>query len=482
MKNQRIVKSVIIFFISGMVLSLPACEDFLDIPLEARLPVDYEKEPTAEEGFRYVSAVYAGLRSWGISVFPYIGMFEVTGDDADKGSTPDDAPSMIELNAFTHTPNNDLFLSFWNDHYRVIGNANFAINTLNELPFEDDAIRSSLVAEARFLRAFLYLRLNLAFGGIPLVETTLTAEEFAGIPRSSEDEIYDFIESDLLFAIDHLPVSYSMNEYGRATNGAAGALLARVYMYREKWAEVKEVTDEIIGSSTYALYPDFYKLFRVVGQNSSESVFELQLTSRDQGRYRCEYGFVQGPRNNFAKLQGWGFNVPSQKLIDFFDSRGDEIRKSATVLPRGSRTPAGDSISANCPNPYYNNKVYTELKYNTIDYALDHNIRYIRYAEVLLMNAEAAIYAGGDAATPLNMVRQRAGLDPIGAPDLQDVWDERRAELALEKHRFFDLVRTGRAAQVLGPLGFQTGRNEVFPIPQSQIDLSDGVLVQNPGY
>lgn len=483
MKKLHIsLQTAIISLLMIIVPLFTACEDFLDIPLEAQLPIDYEKQPTAEEGFRYVSAVYAGLRSWGISVFPYIGMFEITSDDADKGSTPDDAPSMIEMNAFTYTPNNDLLLSFWNDHYRVIGNANFAINTLNELNFENDDVRYALVAEAKFLRSFLYLRLNLAFGGVPLVDTTLTAEEFAQIQRSAVGEVYDFIEGDLLFAIDHLPSAYSLNEAGRATSGAARALLARAYMYQERWQQVREQTDEVIFSNTYALFRDFYQLFRVIGQNSSESVFELQLTSRDQGRYRCEYGFVQGPRNNFSRLQGWGFNVPSARLIDFFDSRGDDIRKFATVLPRGSRTPAGDSINANCPNPYYNNKVYTELKYNTIDYALDHNIRYIRYAEVLLMNAEAALYTGGDAATPLNLVRERAGLDPIAAPALEDVWDERRAEFAMEKHRFFDLVRTGRAPEVLGSLGFQAGKNEVFPIPQSQIDLSDGVLVQNPGY
>jgi hypothetical protein len=482
MKNikTKIFAFAIMLFVMGF--SMVSCDDFLDLPLEGQLPADYEKEPTAEEGFRYVSAVYGGLRNWGISVFPYIGMFEITSDDADKGSTPDDSPSMIELNNYTFTPENDLLLSFWNDHYTVIGRANFAINTLMELNFDDEDIRNPLVAEARFLRAFLFLRLNLAFGGVPIVETTLTAEEFARIPRSSKEEVYDFIEQDLLFAIEHLPSAYPLSEAGRATEGAARAVLARAYMYQDKWADVKFQTDEIINSSTYSLFPDFYQLFRMVGQNSSESVFELQLTSRDQGRYRCEYGFVQGPRNNFARLQGWGFNVPSQGLIDFFDSRDDEIRKFATVLPRGFRTPEGDSINANCPNPYYNYKVYTQLRYNTVDYALDHNIRYIRYAEVLLMNAEAAILVGGDAATPLNLVRQRAGLDPIGSPTIEDVWDERRAELAMEKHRYFDLIRTNRAAQIMGPRGWQAGKNEVFPIPQSQIDLSDGVLIQNPGY
>lgn len=480
-KIQFKIASVFLIFFT-VVFSFSACDDFLDLPLEGELPIDYEREPTPEEGFRYVSAVYAGLRNWGVSVFPYIGMFEITSDDADKGSTPDDSPAMIELDSFTYTPENDLFLSFWNDHYSVIGNANFAINTLLELNFEDESVRDPLVAEAKFLRAFLLLRLNLAFGGVPIVDTTMTAEDFARIPRSTREEIYDFIEADLLYAIEHLPDNYPLEEAGRATRGAARALLARAYMYQNRWADVKFQTDEIILSNTYSLYPDFYSLFRMVGQNSSESVFELQLTSRDQGRYRCEYGFVQGPRNNFARLQGWGFNVPSEKLIEFFDSRNDEIRKFATVLPRGFRTPEGDSINANCPNPYYNYKVYTELRYNTIDYALDHNIRYIRYAEVLLMNAEAALNAGGDAATPLNLVRQRAGLDPIESPTLEDVWDERRAELAMEKHRFFDLVRTGRAPQELGSKGFQAGKHEVFPIPQTQIDLSDGVLTQNPGY
>ena len=481
---KKLIFKISALFIMTLIIgfSFSSCEDFLDLPLEGELPIDYEKEPTAEEGFKYVSAVYAGLRNWGVSVFPYIGMFEITSDDADKGSTPDDSPAMIELNNYTHTPENDLFLSFWNDHYQVIGRSNFAINTLLELNFEDEDIRNPLIAEARFLRAFLYLRLNLAFGGVPIIDTTLTAQEFARIPRSSKQDVYDFIEQDLLFAIEHLPTTHPSNEAGRATEGAARALLARAYMYQDKWPQVKQQTDEIINSNTYLLYPDFYQLFRMVGQNSTESVFELQLTSRDQGRYRCQYGFVQGPRNNFARLQGWGFNVPSQQLIDFFDSRGDEIRKFATVLPRGFRTPEGDSINANCPNPYYNYKVYTQLKYNTVDYALDHNIRYIRYAEVLLMNAEAAIHAGGDAATPLNLVRQRAGLDPIGSPTLEDVWDERRAELAMEKHRYFDLIRTNRAAQVLGPNGWQTGKHELFPIPQSQIDLSDGVLIQNPGY
>ncbi len=465
-----------------ILLAYSCKKDFLDVPLEGKLPIGYTKELTANEAFQYVSACYAGLRLWGVSAFPYIGMFEIASDDADKGSTPEDSPTMKEIDQFTVEPTNGLMSDFWNDHYTVIGNTNYAINTMSSLAFKDTTVRDQYIGEAKFIRAFLYLQMNLAFGGVPLADTTSSAEDFAKIPRSSKEDVYKFIEKDLKDAIKVLPLSYPPEETGRATLGAAEALLARVYMYEGKWEGVKTLTDAIINSQQYVLYPDFYGLFRVRGENSTESIFELQLTSMDQGKYRCDYGFVQGPRNNFARLQGWGFCVPSNSLISFFDSRHDSIRKAATLLYRGSRTPEGDSISAECTNPVYNNKVYTQLKYNTVDYAVDHNIRFIRYAEVLLMNSEAALHVGGDAATPLNLVRERAGLPDIASPTLQDVWNERRAELALEEFRFYDLVRTGQAATVLGPLGFVSGKNEVFPIPQTQIDLSNGVLVQNPGY
>lgn len=479
--NSKI--SLLTFLGLGLVVLTSSCKkDFLDVPVEGKLPIGYTKELTADEAFQYVSACYAGLRLWGVSAFPYVGMFEIVSDDADKGSTEEDSPTMKEIDQFTVEPTNDLLSGFWDDHYTVISNTNYAINTMSTLAFKDTTVRNQLIGEAKFIRAFLYLQLNLAFGGVPVADTTLSAGEFAKIPRSTKEEVYTFIENDLKYAIKVLPVSYPPNETGRATLGAAEALLARVYMYEGNWSGVKTLTDDIISSKQYILYPDFYGLFRVRGENSPESIFELQLTSMDQGKYRCDYGFVQGPRNNFAHLQGWGFCVPSNSLISFFNSRHDSIRAAATLLYRGTRTPEGDSIDIKCTNPVYNNKVYTQLKYNTVDYAVDHNIRFIRYAEVLLMNAEAALHVGGDAATPLNMVRERAGLPDIASPTLQDVWDERRAELALEEFRFYDLVRTGQAATVLGPLGFVNGKNEVFPVPQTEIDLSNGVLVQNPGY
>ena len=177
-------------------------------------------------------------------------------------------------------------------------------------------------------------------------------------------------------------------------------------------------------------------------------------------------------------------------LIAFLDSRGDAIRKATTVLASGSTTPEGDEIYAGCANPYYNGKVYVPSRYNTRSfnaYALDHNMRLIRYAEVLLIYAEAM--ASGAAITPvsgytadmaLNEVRARAGL-PATTATLPHIYDERRAELALEENRFFDLVRWGKAAEVLGPLGFTAGKNELFPVPANQRQLNPK-LPQTPGY
>jgi starch-binding outer membrane protein, SusD/RagB family len=470
------------FLIGGILLFNDCKKDYLDVPVEGQLPFNYQKNPTVQEAFQYVSACYAGLRKYGVSVFPYIGIFEITSDDADKGSVTDDNPPMIELDHFTYGSSNEHIKIFWDDHYSVISNCNYAINILQHLTFTDTIPRNQLIAETKFIRAFLYLQLNLTFGGIPVTDTTKTADEFSKIPRSTKAQVYAFIEKDLNYAIKYLPTIYSYDQTGRATLGAAQALLARTCMYEEKWDQVKTLTDQIISSDVYSLYSNFYRMFRVEGENCSESIFELQLTSLDQGKYRCEYGFEQGPRNNFAKMQGWGFCTPSTKLIAFFDSRNDSVRKGATVLYRGTRTKEGDSIDIKCPNPAYNYKVYEQKKYNTVDYALDHNIRFIRYAEVLLMSAEAAIHVGGDAAKPLNDVRDRVKLPSISSPTLQDVWNERRAEFALEEFRFFDLVRTGKAASELASQGFIAGKNEVFPIPQTQIDLSNGVLTQNPGY
>lgn len=467
--------------------------DYLDIDPEAAVPtsdIDYSKK---DNMFMPVSNAYASLRSNNVHAFPYMGLLEVTSDDADKGSTIDDSAPMIELDKFTYGPSNTLVSDYWDGLYNVVSAANNAIVTLpNFLPvIRTDADRKTYaadMAESQFIRAYAYFNLVRAYAGVPLVKTIMTSEELSQVPRSTADEIYAFIHEDLDAGVRDLPESYTPEWAGRVTKYSAMALKARVYLFQNKMDSVAKYTDRIMLESSYDLYRDFYKLFRIEGENCEESLFEIQsstLGKQSGDATYCEYAYYQGPRGNSpSNMQGWGFKVPSQRLILFLASRNETERTKATIMERKSMTIEGDSIIAGCTNPYYNMKTYTPSAYNNWSYngyGFDYNIRIIRFADVLLMNAEAKFVLGGDAATPLNRVRARVNLDPILNPTIQDIWDERRAEFALEETRFFDLVRTGRAATVLGPLGFTSNKNEVFPIPQKQRQLNPN-LTQNPNY
>jgi len=190
-------------------------------------------------------------------------------------------------------------------------------------------------------------------------------------------------------------------------------------------------------------------------------------------------------------MQGWGFCTPSNNLINFFATRGETVRATTTLLYRGTKTPEGDSIKAACTNPVYNGKVYTPSQFNLWNYngyAFDHNVRILRYSDVLLMFAEAKVQgattgntSGFNSTTAVNKVRERARLIPLDSPTLQDIWDERRAELAMEEDRFFDLVRTGQATKALSGKGFNPAKHNLFPIPAQQMQLNTN-LTQNPNY
>ena len=490
MKKTLLYTAIILSFLASN-----CSKDFLDRRPEATLSItgiDYTK---LENMFMPVSNAYAQLRSNNVHAFPYMGIFEITSDDADKGSTPDDSPAMVDLDGFKHTSTNTLINDYWTGNYNIVSAANFAILALpNFLPSikqqSDMVIYQQDLGDARFIRAYAYFNLGRVYGGVPIIDSTNSALELASKTKASLDSVYAFIHRDLRYAIQYLPTSWPKEWAGRVTKYSAMALNAKVFLYQNKMDSVKYYTDKIIASTLYDLFPNFYKLFRSDGENSQESLFEIQSstlgkTTGDQTY--CEYAFFQGPRGNSPQnMQGWGFKVPSASLIAFLQGRHDSIRIHATIMVRGSLTDEGDSIRKYCTNPYYNMKTYmpaSQNKWSYNGYGFDYNIRILRFAEVLLMNAEANVTLGDPtaAAISLNRVRSRAGLTPIVSPTLQDVYDERRAELALEENRFFDLVRTGQAVTVLGPLGFTAGKNEVFPIPYSQIQLNHN-LVQNNGY
>ena len=319
----------------------------------------------------------------------------------------------------------------------------------------------------------------------------MTSEQLASNPARSEAELYAFIRKDLDDAIAVLPESYPRKMAGRFTVWSAHALKSKVALYQGDWTGAASEADAVISSGRFSLVPKFRDVFSMEYENSAESLMEIQASSLGQSTGDapiCYYAFIQGPRNNQpSNMQGWGFKVPSQSLVDFLNGRGDVQRYAGTILERGTTTPEGDEILASCANPYYNGKVYTPSSYNLWSYngyGFDYNMRILRYAEVLLTYAEAVSRGGTtgsvSAQAALDAVRARAGLAPVEAT-LPNILEERHAELALEENRFFDLVRTGQAAAVLGPKGFRVNKNEHFPIPAAQRQLNP-TLPASPGY
>ncbi|RNI31625.1 RagB/SusD family nutrient uptake outer membrane protein [Rufibacter latericius] len=466
---------------------LYSCNDsFLDVPPEGKA-VETQFFQTPAHAVEAVNSVYGNLREWNNIAFAHMALTTVTSDDADKGSVEGDADFMNLYDQFTFTSTEGQLNGYWVGQYQGINLANRVLDNVPGISM-DENLKTRMLAETKFLRAYHYFNLVRAFGGVPIVSKVPETPEELNPARASREEVYAFIEQDLNDAIAVLPVSYPASDKGRATKGAALSLLAKVNLYQSQWQEVLTLTEQVMGLG-YSLTPDFYQIFRISGENNNESIFEIQAQSLPGNcdAANSQWAEVQSPR---LPQIGWGFFTPSEDLVNAFEP-GDE-RREATILFRGETTPEGDLISPDAPNPRYNQKAYVPFSVTRVcGYGKDQNIRILRYAEVLLMHAEAANELGqtGKAESSLNMVRQRAGLDPVAFTTKEDmrmrIWHERRVELALENgERFYDLVRQGRAEQVLRALGknFTTGKNEVFPIPQTQITLSGGRLEQNPGY
>ncbi len=488
MKGDTIMKtykSIFSILVVSLILSLTACKDYLDFEPEGQLPAKgfFEKPEDAIKG---VNSIYAHLRAWEMVSFAYIIMQEIPSDNAIKGSETGDASFINDYDQFTYTPNQFVLNDYWRGRYRGINLANQCITNIPKIQM-DEAMKARLLGEAKFLRALIYFDLVRAFGDIPMPLSVPVGPEI--YVRTPKTEVYKQIEKDLLDAAAVLPTTYGAADKGRATSGSAKGLLAKVYLYLQDYNKANEMATDVINSGVYSLEPDFYKVFRVETENGPESVFEIQC-NEVEGQWDlsfCQHSEVQSVRGQW----GWGFNIPTDNLIAAFDNAGDEIRKRVTVLFRGDTTPDGDVIQGVAAlegvegTPRYNGKAYYPSWRQVFGpYGAGQNVRVLRYAEILLIAAEARVRLGdvSGAAQALNLVRQRVGLAPINNPTLDDILRERRLELAMEGDRFFDLVRTGKAAEVLGPLGFTPGKNEVFPIPQQQIELSEGKLTQNPGY
>jgi len=485
-----------VFGLMVILLAAGACnQDFLEVKPQGQINAENYYQ-TADHAIWATNAVYNQLRVWEVIAFPFIAMTDIVSDDAYKGSFPADAERLTAFENFTYGPAfpEEIRLA-WQGYYRGVFRANTAIAGIPGVDMNEQ-LKQRLIGECKFLRAHYYFYLVRWYGDIPLIDRLLVESEYYTQARAPKSQIYDLITQDLKDAIEVLPEKsqYAPADLGRVTKGAARGLLAKVYLTIGDFVNAEKYALEVINSGQYALLPNYNNIFLPIGENSSESVFEIQATALEQSfAGATPWNMIQGVRG--TPNLGWGFNMPSSDLIAAYEP-GDP-RRDATILYVGEVLPDGSAIVQPNPdilNARYNQKAWTPNHPGLQDNGPS-NIRILRYADVLLIAAEALNENGkpDQALIHLNAVRDRArGNRPMSVLPRrtttdrvqlrQFIWHERRVELAMEQHRWFDLVRTGQAAAKLGPSGFQVGKHELFPIPQSEIDLTGGIVTQNPGY
>lgn len=412
----------------------------------------------------------------------------IRSDDAAKGSTASDAATMGNvLDGFQYSKTEAT--DNWNGHYALIYACNNVIAEI-EATGATDAGTLTNIAEAKAIRAFAYFDLRRDYGEVPIVANKVETTADAIKPKSTVAQVDAFIKQDLEYAVTNLPVSWVTKYNGRLTKGMALAYLAKINLYEQNWAQALSYSEQVINSGQYSLVSSYKTLFSEAGNNSTESIFEIQLIRIGGVNYSNNYWESQGVRGSGSWDLGWGFNVPTSNLVNAYEA-GD-ARKSVTILESGASDGYGLTLPAAPPlaQQYWNGKAYTDPAKRTAEGVNKNhwtNIKILRYADVLLMAAEAANELGqtSKAIAYLNPIRNRAGLANTTASSQSDVRNaikkERRIEFALEGERFYDLVRWGDATTVLAPLGYSP-KNALYPIPQTAIDQSGGVLVQNPNY
>jgi hypothetical protein len=486
--NKFLLLSAVVIFVT-----MPSCKkSFLDVPPQGQQP-SQQFWKSESDATKAVTAMYGNLREWKQVAFAPIAIESLGSDDTEKGSDPSDATFMNKFDNFTATATEGQILDFWTGQYQEVNLANQVIDNVPLIEM-DATLKTRYVAEAKFLRAYAYFRLVRAFGDVPLrLHVPKDATEY-NIPRTAKEQVYAAIEQDLNDAASVLPATYAAKDIGHATKGAALALHAKVAMYQKKWSDVLNYTTLILSAGTYSLFPNYEQLFRIANENNQESIFEIQAkyVPGNCAQSNSQYSQVQGVRS--VARGGWGFNIPTTDLANSYEA--NDPRRDATIIFRGETTPEGDAIPGTVPNPMYNQKSYvpfTDATNQNCNEGSEQNVRVIRLAEVLLMNAEANNEQGNSAAAidTLEKVRARARagnnaiLPKITTTDKAAlrtaIWEERHHELALEFDRYFDVIRQGRAQQIFGPKGW-TEKYTVWPIPQNEIDLSAGVLVQTSGF
>jgi hypothetical protein len=448
-------------------------------------------------------AAYDILQSTYVNVI----LGEIASDNTVAGGeSATDVVGWQQVDLMTHTSINANVRNIWDWMFAGVNRASYILEFKDKTPFDG---KDQIIAEARFLRAYYHFELVKWFGGIPMKgDFRFALGDETKIPRSSKEQVYAAIESDLLQAIEDL--SPDAKNVGRVTKGAAQALLGKVYLYQQKYVQAGEMLDHVINDYNYKLAQGqaYQNLFEEAGENGLESVFEVQYTDVEGAGFEClqcsegnvAVGF-SGPRGFSGPLfsSGYSFNLPVQTAVEIFEA--DEPRRDVTILDieefaaenAGFNDGEGVEYGEGYNHTGYYNRKYIPRKRSSnaagdLNLTNPNNYRAIRYADVLLMAAEAFSSADpGKARGYLNEVRRRAYGDTdhdetaATATALRNIiLEERRKELFGEGHRFFDLVRTGQAKDKI--TGFVEGKNEVFPIPLEEIQFSNNLWSQNPNY
>lgn len=460
---------------------------------------------TANDAARAVTAAYHPLtgNNWCCGMYGNGGYMHwvlgnVASDDTEKGGeSGSDQLYAQQVSLFNIPSDNDATRFAWENQYIGVRRANLVLDNVANIEMDGD-LKNQYLAEAKFLRAWYYFNLVKTFGDVPLI---LSSElESYDLTRTPKQEVYNQIIKDLEEAAQVLPESYPNADRGRATKGAAKAYLGKVYLYLNNFQKAEELFGEVINSGVYSL-GDYSTMFYREGETSPEHIFQVQFVN-DQGPMPAnnQLNTVFGSRAR----NGWGFNLPTQDFVDAFEE-GDPrlwytVYKNGDVMPDGLVANVGNSFTG------YLNKKYYVPEYERIGGAIQagRDDIYMRLGKVLLWYAEAANENGNTQAalTALNSVRERAREgNPTILPDItetdrdalrQHIWQEQRVEFGQEFERFFELVRQGRAGQVLRAYaekyntskgaGYRDGINEIFPVPQTEINLGRGTITQNPGY
>lgn len=470
---------IYILMILGLSLTTVSCSDFLD---EESRENQAEKDQDAISVDKFLTAAYGQLNLWDYG-FSYLGITEIISDNSDKGSSSTDSGGDKQIiDELTYTPSAGSFGAMWMNWYKSIGKSTQSMQKTIQGNLADKSLENRYLGEAHFLRGLNYFFLVRGWGDVPI-------QEYDSIKRVDADSVYNYLIKDLQFAEANLPVvsKYAVADLGRATQGAAQGLLSKVYLYKKDYQKSYDYANKVINSGEYGLFANYMDNWKSENHNGKESIFEFQAVSATSGNVAKgvqQYSQSQGARAG-SNSWGWGFNTPSEDLLNDFNNSGDSVRRDATIIFRNGTLYDGRQIG-NTENAMYNYKAYTPNSPGAGQN--DRSVMYMRYSEILLIKAESANELGltSEALSALNTVRNRVNLPSITEADKtklrEIIWHERRLELAMEHDRWFDLIRTRQAESVMKALNKPfTNKNWLFPIPNNQITVTPE-MPQNPGW